>query len=78
VAAILCVGGPIKYKIKPNLHVTDAFLKDVVFPGIFKHFENDANNKIGRVLALPLLWAASHVQYSKDAHKRGLQCNPWR
>jgi Transcriptional activator of glycolytic enzymes len=58
VAAILCVGGPIKYKLKTNSHVTDAFLKDVVCPGIFKHFENDANNKIGSVLALPLLWAA--------------------
>jgi hypothetical protein len=58
VVAILCVGGPIKYKIKTNSHLTDAFLKDVVCPGIFKHFENDPNNKIGTVLALPLLWAA--------------------
>jgi Transcriptional activator of glycolytic enzymes len=58
VAAVLCVGGPVKYKIKSNSHVTDAFLKEVVCPGIFKHFENDGNNKIGHVLALPLLWAA--------------------
>jgi Transcriptional activator of glycolytic enzymes len=58
VAAVLCVGGPVKYKLKNNSHVTDQFLKDVVCPGIFKHFENDSNNKIGHVLALPLLWAA--------------------
>jgi hypothetical protein len=48
----------VKYKLKNNSHVTDAFLKDVVCPGIFRHFESDGNNKIGRVLALPLLWAA--------------------
>ena len=34
VAAVLCVGGPVKHKLKPGSNVTHQFLVDVVVPGI--------------------------------------------
>ena len=51
VVAVFC-GGPVKYNLKSDAHATDQFLKDVVCPGIFKHFENDPDNKIGRERAV--------------------------
>ena len=37
VASVLCVGGPVKYKLKPDSHVTYEFLMNVVAPGIAAH-----------------------------------------
>ena len=60
VASVLCVGGPVKHKLKPGSNVTHQFLMDVVVPGIAKHYSNDENNKIASALALPLLCSAHH------------------
>ena len=58
VAACLCIGGPVKYKPKSGSGLTCEFLKTKACPGIFQHFAGDENNKIGCVLAMPLIWAA--------------------
>ena len=58
VAACLCIGGPVKYKPKSGSGLTYEFLKTKACPGIFQHFAGDENNKIGCVLAMPLIWAA--------------------
>ena len=56
VAAVLCVGGPVKYKLKPGSNVTTLFLTETVAPGIDAYF-TDESNKISEVLAKALLWA---------------------
>ena len=58
VAAVLCIGGPVKYKARAGSHLTFQFIKDHVVPGIFQHFTADENNKITGILGLALLWAA--------------------
>jgi hypothetical protein len=60
VAAILCVGGPVKCALKENSHVTHQFLMEFVCPGIAGKFGGDDQNRIASVLALPLLWVAHH------------------
>jgi Transcriptional activator of glycolytic enzymes len=57
VAAVLCVGQPVKYKLKADTAVTRGWLLTNVVPGIHEFFEDDAANRIADVLALPLLWA---------------------
>jgi hypothetical protein len=57
VAGVLCVGQPVKYKLKSNSGVTRDWLLTHVVPGIRDHFDTDANNRIADVLALPLLFA---------------------
>ena len=57
VAAILCVGQPVKYKLKPDTGVTRDWLLTNVVPGIEEHFSDDPANRIAAVLALPLLFA---------------------
>jgi len=57
VAGILCVGQPVKYKLKPNSGITSEWLLTHVVPGIHDHYNTDQNNKIATVLALPLLWS---------------------
>ena len=53
VAAILCVGQPVKYKLKEGTALTRDWLFVNVVPGIREHFADDAANKIADVLALP-------------------------
>jgi hypothetical protein len=57
VGGILCVGQPVKYKLKPNSGITRQWLLTYVVPGIALQFSQDANNRIADVLALPLLFA---------------------
>ena len=57
VASALCVGQPVKYKLKPDTEITRAWLLTNVVPGINENFLDDLANKIADVLALPLLWA---------------------
>jgi hypothetical protein len=63
-AAILAIGGPVRYKLKEDSHVSDQFLYDVVAPKIKEHFSSDASNGIARVLAPPLLWACHEASLS--------------
>jgi hypothetical protein len=58
-AGILAVGGPVKYKLKSDTHVTSAFLRETVAPAMTAFF-TDESNHIAELLALPLLYAA-HV-----------------
>jgi len=58
VAGTLCVGQPVKYKLKENSGITRNWLLDCVVPGLRFMYADDANNKICDVLALPLLYAA--------------------
>ena len=62
VAAALCVGGPVRYKLVDGSGVTKAWLRNIVVPGIASFF--DENDTIADVLALPLLWACFDVEYS--------------
>jgi hypothetical protein len=57
VAGVLCVGQPVKYKLKPNTGITRNWLLANIVPGIRDHFEDDTQNRIADVLALPLLYA---------------------
>jgi len=57
VSGVLCVGQPVKYKLKPNSGITRDWLLTNVVPGIRDHFDTDSNNRIADVLALPLLFA---------------------
>jgi Transcriptional activator of glycolytic enzymes len=57
VAAVLCVGQPVKYKLKANSGVTRDWLLTNVVPGIRDHYDSDAANRIADVLSLPLLYA---------------------
>lgn len=56
VAALLCPGGPIKYKIKGNSNVTHQFLIQSVVPNIAQRFGADRSNRIADVLGPALLW----------------------
>jgi hypothetical protein len=56
-AGVLAVGGPIRYKLKDDSHVSLQFLKSTVAPKMHEHFGADPSNLISDVLALPLLWA---------------------
>jgi len=57
VAGVLCVGQPVKYRLKPNSGITRDWLLTHVVPGIRDHYDTDSNNRIADVLALPLLFA---------------------
>ena len=45
VAGVLCVGQPVKYKLKANSGVTRDWLLTHVVPGIRDHYDADANNR---------------------------------
>lgn len=55
VAAVLCVGGPIKYVLVQGSNVTNAWCEEFVVPSITRNFPCSSTVKI--VLSLPLLWA---------------------
>ena len=55
VAAVLCVGGPIKYKPRAGSGLTYKWLMTHVVPSIKAHY-SDPSNKIAEVLAMPVLW----------------------
>jgi hypothetical protein len=56
-AGILAVGGPVRYKLKAESHVSNSFLQGIVTPKMHEHFGADQSNTIADVLVLPLLWA---------------------
>jgi hypothetical protein len=56
-AGILAVGGPVRYKLKADSHVSNSFLQGIVTPKMHEHFGADQSNTIADVLELPLLWA---------------------
>lgn len=56
-AGILAVGGPVRYKLKDDIHVSHQFLINTVVPKIQEHFSGNPSNRIDDVLAVPLLWA---------------------
>jgi hypothetical protein len=55
VACALCVGGPIKYVLKPDSGITEEWLLQNVTRAIHQFY--GATNPVAKVLALPLLWA---------------------
>ena len=55
VEGVLCVCGPIRYKLVPDSGVTPEWLKLHVVPGISSFYDNDS---LLMGLALPLLWAS--------------------
>lgn len=57
VASVLCVGQPVKYKLKANTGITRDWLLTHVVPGISQQYEDDDANRIADVLSLPLLYA---------------------
>jgi hypothetical protein len=54
VASILCVGGPIAYKLREGVDLSEEWLYEHVAPHIKHRFPND--NRMCRALALALLW----------------------
>jgi hypothetical protein len=55
-AGILAVGGPVRYKLKADSHISNSFLQGIITPKMHEHFGADQSNTIADVLALPLLW----------------------
>jgi hypothetical protein len=64
VAGSLCVGGPIKYKLREDSGLTLAWVAENITPGIFSFFGVGSNNKITEVLCLALLWSVFDNCYS--------------
>lgn len=56
VAGSLCVGGPIKYKLKPGITLTDDWVFGNVVPNIRRRYPTDS--RLCRVLGLALLYGA--------------------
>ncbi|KAI2510702.1 hypothetical protein MHU86_3650 [Fragilaria crotonensis] len=56
VASVLAMGGPIKYSLKNQSGVTEAWLLDNVVPNMFA--SRNLHQQVSLVLAFPLLWAA--------------------
>jgi hypothetical protein len=56
VASVLCVGQPVKYKLKANTGITLDWLLTHVVPGISQQYEDDDANRIADGLSLPLLY----------------------
>jgi hypothetical protein len=69
---VLAVGGPIRYKLKDDIHVSLQFLKSTVAPKIHEHFGADPHNFIADVLALPLLWACHEPSLDHVIHPQVL------
>jgi hypothetical protein len=57
-ASCPAVGGPVKYKVKSDAHVTNAFIVEHVVPSIHEFYSSDGSNQIAQVLGPALLWAA--------------------
>ena len=62
VAATLCIGGAIRYKLEDESGITDEWLYENVVPGIKEFFGEDP---IVYVLALPLLYCCLHIDLDK-------------
>ena len=60
-ASKLCNDGPCKYVLKEAAGITDEWLCRNVAPNITAAF----GNKVGVILAKPLLWAAFDVEWSE-------------
>jgi hypothetical protein len=60
VAGVLCVGGPIKYKMKAGVTLTDDWLFENVVPNIRCRYWNDS--RLCKVLATALLFAAMDAE----------------
>ena len=48
VAGMLCVGGPVKYKLKYYAGVSRQFIREVVMPKTFEFFRDDESSKSDR------------------------------
>ena len=57
VAGILCVGGPVRYRVKDDAHINDHFMKTHVVPNMFEHYQQGRSNHIAAVLGPALLYA---------------------
>jgi len=55
VASLLCMGGPIKYKLKAGVEISDDWLFQHVVPNIRQRYPNDLN--LCKILALAILFA---------------------
>lgn len=55
VAALMCDGGAVKYKVKDGLVITDEWLFSVVIPSIRRRFQHD--DRLCRVVGLARLWS---------------------
>jgi len=55
VAAVLCTGGPCKYKLREGSGVTEEWLLQHVVPNIHARYGDE--NQVAKVFALPVLWA---------------------
>jgi hypothetical protein len=71
-AGVLAIGGPIRYKLKDDSHVSLQFLKITVTPNMHEHFGADPINLIADVLALSLLWACHETSLAHMIHPQVL------
>jgi hypothetical protein len=65
-ATKLCLGGAVKYKLRPEAGVTDRWLANNITPSIMSAWNGD--HKIASILAKPLLWACYDPEYSNFVH----------
>jgi hypothetical protein len=75
VAGILCVGGPIRYRIKDDAHISDHFMKTHVVPNTFDHYQEDRSNHIAVVLGPALLYACFYTRHGTSNRSVSLSSN---
>jgi Transcriptional activator of glycolytic enzymes len=71
VCGVLCVGGPIKYKLKPDVTLTDDWLFEHVVPNIRKRFPEDS--RLCRVLGTALLFGAMDPEVGEKYVPQGIR-----
>ena len=60
-AGKLCIGGPVKYSLKPNCGINEDWMFKHVVPNIRKRFKNNVSN----ILGTALLWACLDPDFQK-------------
>jgi hypothetical protein len=71
VAAILCIGGPIKYKYKEGVNLTEEWLFTNVCPNIRARFPNDS--RLCKVLGMAMLWCAMDAEAGEAFMSQGMR-----
>ena len=70
-AGVLCVGGPIKYKFKSGVTISDDWLFEHVVPNIRRRFPQDS--RLCRVLGTALLFAAMDNEIAEELVPQALR-----
>jgi hypothetical protein len=71
-AGVLTDVGPIRYKLKDDIHFSLQFLKINVTSKMYEQLRADPSNNIPTMLALPLIWACQEPSLTHMIHPQVL------